>query len=221
MPIEFHPEAVVFDKDGVLADSEWINVRSAREVFGAHGYELEPGDASAIVGKHPIDYVPQFAARFDVGEAEQRRILEEQEQIYSRTWREEGRLLDGARETLDAVREMGFAVGMATSSTRREVNDFFERFDLAGCFDVVLSLDDVTRSKPDPEVYLLAARQLGIAPHEMLVVEDSAHGVAAAKAAGAICVAVRTAHSLAEGIAPADARIDSLFELTALLERTR
>ena len=77
----------------------------------------------------------------------------------------------------------------------------------------------MTRPKPHPEMYLSAAERLEIEPRRMLVVEDSAHGVAAAKAAGAICVAVRSPHSLAEGIAPADVRIESLFELTALLER--
>jgi HAD superfamily hydrolase (TIGR01509 family) len=219
MTRKFRPEAVVFDKDGVLADSEWINVRSAREIFAAHGHELGPSDDVDIVGKHPLDYVPLLAARFGIDKTEQRRMIDEQERIYYRLWRDEGRLLDGAREALDAARKMGFPVGMATSSSRREVDEFLERFDLARCFEVVLTLDDVTRSKPDPEIYLLAARQLDVAPSEMLVVEDSAFGIAAAKAAGAVCVALRTAQAQAqvEGTSSADARIHSLHELAQLL----
>jgi HAD superfamily hydrolase (TIGR01509 family) len=211
-------EAVVFDKDGVLADSEEINLRSAFEVFRAHGYELGPDDEPAIVGRHPVNYVPVLARRFDVTEAEQRRIIAEQDSLYTRVWEEEGRLLDGARETLDAVRRLGLDIGLATSSSRREVDAFLDRFDLAACFDVTLSLDDVTRPKPDPEIYVLAARRLGVTPPQMLVVEDSEHGVRAAKAAGAICVAVRTRYVRPESVGMADALLGSVGEVTALLE---
>ena len=214
----FRAKAVVFDKDGVLADSEAINIRSAFEVFRAHEYNLVPDDKFDIVGKHPLDYVPLLARRFGIGEADQRRMIGEHDVTYNRLWRAEGRMVSGAREALGAVRHLDLLVGLATSSTRREVDAFIAQFGLAPCFDVTLSLDDVTRPKPDPEIYLLAAQQLGVTPGEMLVVEDSEHGVRAAKAAGATCVAVRTAHVRPERILMADAHIDSLDELTALLD---
>jgi HAD superfamily hydrolase (TIGR01509 family) len=211
-------KAIVFDKDGVLADSEAINIRSAFEVFRAHGHELVPDDEPAIVGKHPIHYVPAFARRFRMTEAEERQVLADQDVLYNELWRGQGRMLDGARETLDAVRRRGVRVGLATSSSRREVEDFIERFELASFFDVTLSLDDVTRAKPDPEVYLSSARQLEVPLPEMLVVEDSEYGIRAAKDAGAICVAVRTPHVRSEHIAMADLQIDSIGELDALLD---
>lgn len=210
--------AVVFDKDGVLADSESINLRSAFETFAEHGYRLDPADESTIVGKHPTDYVPLLAARFEVTREEQRRMIEEQDVLYSRMCREHDLLLDGARETLEAVRRMGLAVGLATSSNRKEVDTFLARFELAACFDVMLTLDDVSRAKPDPEMYLAAARRLDVPTRAMLVVEDSEHGVRAAKAANAICVAVRTRHVAPERIELADAHIDSIGELIPLLE---
>jgi HAD superfamily hydrolase (TIGR01509 family) len=210
-------EAVVFDKDGVLADSESINLRSAFEVFRAHGYPLREDDEPAIVGKHPIDYVPVLARRFDIDAASQSRMIDEQDAIYTRIWHEQGRLFDGAREALDAVRRSGLGVGLATSSSRREVEAFIDRFELRGCFDVTLSLDDVVRAKPDPEVYLSAARELGIEVSRMLVVEDSEHGVRAAKDAGAICIAVRSRYVRPERVGVADLRIDKIGELTAVL----
>jgi HAD superfamily hydrolase (TIGR01509 family) len=218
LPRDSEVKAVVFDKDGVLADSEAINLRSAFEIFRVHGYELGPEDESAIVGRHPVDYVPVLSRRFGVSEARQREIIAQQDEYYTRTWDEEGCLLDGAREALDAVRRLGLGVGLATSSSRREVEAFLSRFELAECFDVTLSLDDVSRSKPDPEIYVSAARELGIAAKSMLVVEDSEHGVRAAKGAGAICVAVKSFHVPAERIAMADLRIGSVGELTGLLE---
>ena len=217
LPHRDRVKAVVFDKDGVLADSEAINIQSAFEVFGAHGYGLRPEDRSLIVGRHPIDYVPELARRFDIGEDRRRTMIAEQDVIYTRAWQEQGRLLDGAREALDVARRRGFHVGLATSSSRREVQEFLERFDLGRCFDATLTLDDVTRAKPDPEIYLATARQLKIEPSEMLVIEDSEHGVRAAKSAGATCIAVHNPHISAECTAEADAHIPSLTELPALL----
>jgi HAD superfamily hydrolase (TIGR01509 family) len=210
-------KAVAFDKDGVLADSEAINLRAAFEVFRAHGYELGPEDEPTIVGRHPIDYVPDLARRVGMGEAEQRRVIPEQDVIYNRIWEEQGRLFDGVREALDAVRGLGLGVGLATSSSRREVDAFIDRFELAACFDVTLSLDDVARAKPDPEIYVSAAQRLGVPAAEMVVVEDSEHGIRAAKAAGAVCVAVRSRLVRPERIDMADAYIDSIGDLTALL----
>lgn len=220
-PFSTRIQAIVFDKDGVLADTETINVRSAFEVFGAHGHPLRPEDEAEIVGKHPIDYVPLFANRFGLSEAQRRRIIEEQETIYSRTWQEKGRLIDGSREALDAARSTGLGVGLATSSGRDEVDAFIKRFRLGSYFDVTLSFDDVARAKPDPEIYLKAARALDARPDEMLIIEDSEHGVRAAKEAGAVCVAVRNPYVLPERVSMADVRIDSLTELPALLVTLR
>jgi len=217
-PRRFRVSAVVFDKDGVLADSESINLSSAFAVFRAHGHELRSEDELAIVGRHPISYVPVFAQRFGIGEAEQRGMIAEQDAIYTRTWLEQGRLIDGARETLDTVRRLGLGVGLATSSGRLEVEGFLDRFELRDCFDETLSLDDVTCAKPAPEIYVAAAGLLGVPAGQMLVVEDSEHGVKAAKAAGAICVAVRSRYVRPERVDMADAFIGSVGELTALLE---
>lgn len=211
------PDAIVFDKDGVLADSEAINLRSAFEIFAAHGHALEATDEPLIVGRHPVDYVPELAERLGIEPARQRRIIDEQDVVYTRLWREQGRLFDGARSALEAARRVGVGVGLATSSTRREVEEFLERFGLSEFFDVTLTLDDVERAKPDPEIYLSSARELGVEPSRMVVIEDSAPGVRAAKSAGAVCVAVRSHHVPAERIAAADMHIDSIARLPALL----
>lgn len=212
--------AVVFDKDGVLADSEAVNLHSAFEVFRRHGHALGEDDGSRIVGRHPRDYVPEFARRFELSEAQQQRIVEEQDVLYTEFWREHGALIDGTLDALSAVRSRGLACGLATSSGREEVDEFLERFGLADFFDVTLTLDDVSASKPDPEIYVSAARRLHLPASSMLVLEDSEHGVRAAKDAGAVCVSVRTRHVPAEKVAMADLRIESVAELPDLLDRT-
>lgn len=215
--MRFTPRAVVFDLDGVLIDSESVNVRATFEAFAALGHPLAPEDAAEIVGRHPVDYVPELMRRHAVPGALAVPLGREQSDGYARLWREEARLLPGAREALAAVRERGLPVGLATSSGRAGVEEALDRFDLRGVFDLTLSGDDVAVRKPDPEVYLLASRSLRVEPASMLVVEDSEYGVRAAKAAGAICVAVRTPHTPRDRIVAADALVASLEELSALL----
>jgi HAD superfamily hydrolase (TIGR01509 family) len=215
----FRVAAVAFDLDGVLIDTETINVRSALDGFARHGYALPAEAAGDIVGRHPDDYGPVLARRFGVPAEALPRIREVQQELYDRRCREASLLKDAAAETLALLSGRGLRLALATSSSRREVEECFARFALDGYFEVSLTKDDVTRRKPDPEMYLTCARRLGLAPARMLVVEDSEHGVRAAKAAGAPCIAVRTPHTPAERISAADGKIDSLRELPALVER--
>lgn len=202
--------AVAFDLDGVLIDTETINVRAAFEGFEAHGYPLDPSDAVAIVGRHPIDYVPDLARRHAVPGSLLPSITRRQSEVYFRLWKEDARLLDGALEALDACRERGYPLALATSSGRASVEEALDRFGLRPYFAATLTKDDVSARKPDPEIYLLAAERLGVAPRNLLVLEDSPHGIRSAKLAGAMCVGVGEAVG-------ADVRIGSLREFPALL----
>jgi HAD superfamily hydrolase (TIGR01509 family) len=112
---------------------------------------------------------------------------------------------------LARLERRGLPRAVATSSRRAYAATLLERHGLAGHFAFVLSGEDVTRGKPDPEIYLTAAARFGVPPGRMLVLEDSAAGVAAAKAAGALVVAVPHEHSPAARLAAADhivARLD-------------
>lgn len=213
----FRVSAVVFDLDGVLVETESINVRSAFLAFRELGHELDPADASSIVGRHPADYVPPLAERFGLGPADLERLKEIQNDLYARTWDEEARLTDGAAETLGALAGRGFRLGLGTSAGRTHTDRCLRRFGLGESFEVVLTWNDVAKRKPDPEIYLEATRRFAVDPGELLVVEDSGYGVQAARDAGALCVGVRTATTPAERIASADAVIGSLRELPALL----
>jgi HAD superfamily hydrolase (TIGR01509 family) len=213
----FHVRAVVFDLDGVLVETESINVRSAMLAFSALGHELDPSDAASIVGRHPIDYVPPLADRFGLSAADRDRLKEIQNEAYRQAWDDEARLTEGAVEALGTLQRRGFRLGLGTSAGRAHTERCLRRFRLQGTFEVVLTWDDVARRKPDPEIYLESARRFGLVPREVLVVEDSGYGVQAAIAAGAVCVGVRTPTTPPERIAAAAAVIDSLRGLSALL----
>jgi len=213
----FELNAVVFDLDGVLVDTEAINLRAAFDAFAAVGRSLDASDAALIVGRHPVDYAPELMRRHGVPTDQYDDLVRNQGIRYEELWRRDARLTEGAVEALTVARAAGLRVGLATSSDRRGVEEALDRFDLRRFFDVTLSKDDVGARKPDPEIYRRAAERLGVPAAAMLVVEDSRHGIRAAKAAGAPCVAVRTPHTPEERLAEADVRIGSLLELAGLL----
>jgi HAD superfamily hydrolase (TIGR01509 family) len=209
--------AVVFDKDGVLADSEAINVKSLRDVFASHGYSFGPNVDREIVGRHPKDYFPAIARQFGLSKARQETMYAEKEALYARMWDEEGSLFDGVHEVLAHVRGRVSRLGIATSATRPELDAFLARFGLADFFELTLSRDEVDRPKPAPDIYLSAARAFGTDPRNILVVEDSEPGVTSAHAAGTFCIAVGGAHLAPGTLALADRTIADLRDLPALL----
>ena len=177
------PFAVLFDMDGVIFDSE----RAIRQIWRELGSEL---------GLDGIDAV--FARCIGTNKA---RTAE----IFSDTWPElpfrrfddlararflerygEGRLpmKAGAREILSALRERGVPLALASSTSSGSVRRELGEAGLLPCFDALICGDQVTRSKPDPEIFLLAAEALDRAPRDCFVIEDSYNGIRAAHAAG-------------------------------------
>jgi HAD superfamily hydrolase (TIGR01509 family) len=214
-------EAVAFDKDGVLADSEEINFRSTHLAFAELGLAVPQGARSRIVGRHPDDFLPELATAAGLAKGRMAELKRRKGELYARMWRDEARLCAGAAEALAAFARRGRPMAICTNATSDELDAFLARFDLAGRFAVALSRDGVRRPKPAPDIYLLAAQRLGVSPERMLVVEDSVFGVSAAKAAGAVCVVVAPPGGRGEAAALADAAVDSLDELCAGLALRR
>jgi len=122
-------------------------------------------------------------------------LLEESDLLFTGVLRERLDLMPGLLELLDALEAAGIPKGIATSSRRKYVDEVLGRFDLNGRFRFVISAEDVSHGKPHPEVYLAAAERHRVQPTEMMVLEDSQNGCAAAVAAGAFAVAVPGIHS--------------------------
>jgi HAD superfamily hydrolase (TIGR01509 family) len=120
----------------------------------------------------------------------------------------------GAIELVDRLRAVdGFRLGLASNSPRFLVDDALATAGLADAFDAIVTADDVAHAKPAPDIYRLVCARLGVSPSEALALEDSASGVAAAKAAGLTCIAVPL---FAEtDVSAADAVVDSLEDLLA------
>ena len=207
-------DAVVFDMDGVLLQSEevWDAVREryVRERGGRYDEEVQ----RAMMGMSSPEwsaYLHDEAGVPDDPDTINRDVVERMLHAYRR----ELPLVPGARE---AVRRAAasFPLALASSSNREVFEAVLELAGLAGCFHATVSSEEVARGKPAPDVYLEAARRLGVAPAACAAVEDSHAGIASAKAAGMRVIAIPNAGYPPgeEALDLADVKLESLEQLT-------
>jgi HAD superfamily hydrolase (TIGR01509 family) len=207
-------QAVVFDLDGVLLQSEevWDAVREryVREAGGRYDDEVQ----RAMMGMSAPEwsrYLHEEAGVWEDPEDINREVVERMLQAYRR----ELPLLPGAVEAVRRTAE-SFPLGLASSSNREVFEAVLDLAGIADCFSATVSSEEVPRGKPAPDVYLEAARRLGVAPERCAAVEDSHTGIRSAKSAGMRVVAVPNASYPPddEALELADAVVRSLDDLT-------
>jgi HAD superfamily hydrolase (TIGR01509 family) len=206
--------AVVFDLDGVLLESEqvWNEAKEAlvRERGGGWS-ERAPRDMMGMSSPEWSRYLrDELGVELDP-EAISADVVARLERIY----RERLPWIEGAREAVERLAAL-WPLGLASSSNREIIDLFLELSGLAGQFAVTLSSEEVDRGKPAPDVYLEAARRLGVPPGECTAVEDSENGIRAGRAAGMRVIALPNSEwpPPAEALGLADAVVESLAELT-------
>src|SRR5215208_642893 len=211
--------ATVFDMDGVLLDSEPLHHVVLNEVLAAEGRTLSFDEYRPYIGT-TLEYTwSDLIHRYHLAGPVEDYILRYDEGILE-SYRRHSVLAPGVRALLDLLAAKGVRRAVASSSRTSWVEAALETLDIRRDFELLVTGDMVTHSKPDPEIYLLAAERLGVDPRRCLAVEDAPKGVAAARAAGMTVIGVRTpytAHLTLEGAAVI---LDSLEEAAAeLLEQ--
>ncbi len=189
-------QAVVFDLDGTLADTERLSDLAWREVLARRGYAATPADFAALVGRPVAANLAHFAERVEIGDPEAFRA--EVRTAFLALVATDLRLHADAVGALRALAAEGVAVAIATSSTRDHAARVLAAGDLERLVGTVVAAEDVVRHKPEPDPYLEALRRLGVPPALAAAVEDTPVGAASARAAGAWTVAVRRAHAVPE-----------------------
>lgn len=180
--------AVVFDLDGVLIDSEevWEEVR--RGYAAEYGRQFLPDSQTRMMGMSTGEWSRHLSQ--DVGiPGTPEHVAAEVLDRMARRYRDDLPLIDGS---VDCVRRLGavFPLGLASSSARVLIDQVLRTAGLTDAFQVTLSTEEVPRGKPSPDVYLEAARRLGVPPAACAAVEDSSNGLRAAAAAGCVVIAV-------------------------------
>ena len=215
-------QAVIFDMDGVLVDSEPLHFATTNAVLGRRGLRLAAEDYEGLKGLTDRALFEHLAARFELPGPPAALAAERVAEVLAAMT--EGPLLptDGALECLLMLHADGLPLALASSATRPQVQLVIERLGIGRLLAATVSADDAARGKPFPDLFLTAASRLRVAPADCLVVEDAVLGVTAARAAGMSAVALVPHGDAGEAHVRAGALavISSLRELTlSSLER--
>ncbi len=206
--------AVIFDMDGIIIDSEPLHARVKLLVFRHFGIPFREEELKDFVGRTSKDMFSEVLAREGRGDIALEEIVRYKHEAYLREL-EEGAVpvVEGTLPLIRRLHGEGKRLALATSSWDRVMEAVLDRFDLRECFDSVLSGSTLPRSKPDPAIYNLSAKRLGVEPAACTVIEDSASGILAAKRAGMQVVAYRNPNSGNQDLTLADRVVDSMTEL--------
>lgn len=206
-------QALVFDFDGLILDTEWSAFSTAAEVWSEHGIELDLAVWQEIVGTAEHVHWSEMLET-DLGRPIDRDTVIPARQAQHHVEVEAMDLLPGAEDLIRAASVAGLGLAVASSSPLDWVGGHLERRGLIGSFDVVVCRDHVAMTKPDPELYTAAVEALGVDPAHAVALEDSHHGTVAARAAGLACVAVPNRVTAGQDFSAARLVVGSLELLT-------
>jgi beta-phosphoglucomutase len=200
--------AVLWDMDGTLVDSEEFHWLSWRETMAAEGVAITHDQFLVTFGQRNDSILPRWLGN-DATPDRIQRIGDAKEALYRKSVRESGLApLPGAAEWLRRLQQQNWRQAVASSAPRANLDVVLEVLGLADCFQAIVSAEDVTAGKPDPQVFLVAASRLAAAPSACIVVEDAAAGVEAARRGGMRSIGVNRKAPLT-----ADVAVSSLTEL--------
>ena len=198
--------AVIFDMDGVLVDSYHAHLKSWQVVAAT---EL---DFASGFGRTSREIIAMWERDYD--EAKIAELDDRKEEAFREMLAVEFPPMPGVEAMLESLHAAGFALGVGSSGPPMNVGLVLDRLDRRALFGAVVNGMDVTRGKPNPQVFLLAAERLGISPACCAVVEDAPPGIEAARAAGMAAIGFPSTGRTAEQLAAADLLIGGLHELT-------
>jgi HAD superfamily hydrolase (TIGR01509 family) len=207
-------EAVVFDLDGVLLDSEQVWDEAREQLAKERGGRWHDQAQKDMMGMSSTEWSRYMHERIGLPESPEEINREVVERL-SASYREHLPALPGAKEAVERLAAR-WRLGLASSSNRELIDLALELLGVKQLFAATVSSEEVARGKPAPDVYLEAARRLGVEPAHAAAVEDSNNGILAAKAAGMRVLAIPNRHFPPgeEALAHADLVLDSLAELT-------
>ena len=204
--------AVIFDMDGVLVDTARPHYESWVAVGRRRGVEITWEQFHDTFGQPNHQIIPRlFGPGLSADDV--RRIDDRKEAAFREIFRHSVRPLPGVVELVRGLHEGGWRLAVGSSAPPENIELVLDALGVAGCFGAVVCARDVERGKPAPDVFLKAARVVGVEPPRCLVIEDAPAGVQAAHAAGMVCLALTTSHP-AEALRGADSVMASLEGFT-------
>lgn len=208
--------------DGVIIDSEPVHQELEREMFRDLGLNISEEEHRNYVGTSSIDMWTMVRAKHPLNKTPEELLHYGRDQYWKAL--ENGRvpLVDGIQALLEKLYRSEFIIQVASSATRPTVDKVLAHYGIETYFSHRIGGNEVKRSKPDPEIFIQAASQSGTAPQQCLVIEDSANGVKAAKAAGMVCIGYANYknNTHTQNLSTADLVVDTLHKIDVELIRS-
>ncbi len=208
-------KAVIFDMDGIIVDSEPWQMISMRQAVAPFNITLTDKELSEFIGIRTTESFLVLKERYNIpiSAAE---LTEIKNKHYKKILMQE---IQPRENLLDLIRYLNnkYKLGLASSSTKEEVDNILDLLNLKKYFAVIVTGDDVANGKPDPEIFLNAAGKLKILCEDCAVIEDSRNGINAAKKTGMMSIAVPTKDTLAHDFSNADYVLGDLIEIKKIL----
>jgi len=206
-------KAVIWDMDGVIADTALYHFKAWQEVFQRRGVNFTGDDFRRNFGQRN-DTIIRNTLGEQISQSEIDAIASEKEKTYRKVIGQNIKPLPGAVELIKSLREHRFKIALASSAPIENIRLVTRGLGIDDYFHAVVTGRDVAEGKPSPQGFLLAAQKLGVEPKDCVVIEDAIAGVTACKRAGMQCIAVTNTHPR-ENLAEADLIVDTLEEVTA------
>jgi HAD superfamily hydrolase (TIGR01509 family) len=203
-------KAIVFDMDGVIIDSEPIHIEIDTEVMREFGGEPTVDEIYEFVGITNREMWETLRRRHNLNGTVEQILERHREYKMKRFSSEKIPPIDGIEDLIKDARKRGLKIALATSSPRYFAECILENAGLMQYFDALVTSDDVTRGKPDPEVYLKAAQRLDLEPGCCIAIEDGCFGIQSAKSAGMRVIAFRNPNSGDQDTSRADFVVSSI-----------
>lgn len=214
-------KAIIFDMDGVLADSQKLHVLAEVRTSAHFGITVTEEEMIEEAGKPDTQTFMELLVANDKDPNLTDQMMEyKYEKVMPKIINEKGMPpVDGAKEVVEYATK-NFKCAVASSATRDFINFLLEKMELEKMLDIVVSNDDIPpgKGKPHPDIFLLAAQKLGVDPKNCLVIEDAAHGVHAAKAAGMMCIGFKNPGSGEQDLGEADWIVDKMADILQILQ---
>ena len=204
------PQAVVFDNDGLLCDTEVAWSRAEERLFAGYGREFSPEHKHQLMGSSGVRAGALLAEWLGQSGRDRELMAEVVEYVHEEV-AHGVELRPGARELLEALTVAGIAIALASNSSRRFVDEVLDRAGIAALLPVTVAAHEVAEPKPAPHVYLEAVRLLDADPRRSVALEDSPIGAAAARAAGMYVIGVPSVDGVTLA-PPADVVLASLAD---------
>ena len=208
-------KAVIFDMDGVIADTEPLHRKSYLKMFADIGIEVDSALFSSFTGMATIAICRKLCNHFHLSETPET-LMSLKRKYFKEIFEndQELSLLDGMLTLIKDYYNNGLILVLASSASMENINQIFARFDLDKYFSAKLSGADLKESKPHPEIFIRAAHVSGRNISECMVIEDATNGIKAAKAAKIFCVGYQSANSINQDYSDADVVISHFEEIS-------